>query len=132
MANLSSANSRFTKRNILISLGAVAFFLIGFAVLYPITGGGVNALALIPLVVSGWLMGWKGGIFIGILTNILLLPVTAIVQAEVSILSYTFSSLVVIPFGGVVGLISEKLTEASELSKLLKQEQEQLQQEIVG
>ncbi len=126
MKNLFSPNEQLTKKNISISLGSIILFIVTYIVVDPIFGEVIFPAILIPLAISGWFLGWRGGV----LTGIFFLSLVRIIESDIIALTYIISALFIIPFAGTVGWIGEKLREAKQIATLLAQERNQLEREI--
>jgi len=66
-------------------VGSTLIHVVGFVWLAPTAGGALIAFSLLPVIVSAWVLGLRGGLAIGFLANVLntvLLYLTRIPDVE--------------------------------------------------
>lgn len=90
----------------------VIFYTVLFLLIYNILGRGVGALAIIPVLVIGWLSGLWGGIIAGILSfpfNLLILNLLKDegIKSFVARAGGVAGTIALVLIGGVVGRMSE-------------------------
>src|SRR6266545_4297855 len=51
-----------------IPLGSLVVYVLAFFTLYPLAGPAAAALVILPIVITGWYLGIRGGLLAGILT----------------------------------------------------------------
>ena len=60
-------NSLALHKRLTITLGVALAYGLAYVPLYRAIGGGTGALAVVPVLTAGWLLGWRGGLLAGIL-----------------------------------------------------------------
>ncbi len=125
--------------NMLITTAASSIYGVAFIPLYTALGAGAAAISALPVAVTGWALGLRGGILAGVIAfplNILLLNLVGEPGWDAVIRSGgAAGTVVLVLIGGTVGRIRdlrEKLkSELDERNRLLM-EREELVSELQG
>src|SRR3954468_12384634 len=106
------ASLRVRKKLLLVVASGLGYALL-FALLYPVLGGPTQALATVPVGLTGWLFGTRAGVLAGllalpynILVVLLFLPDTSreVIQLNDVLINLTIHPLVGFGFGYVSNL----------------------------
>ena len=93
-----------------LTLGAWVAYVLVFIPLYRLVGQIVAALAMLPVVVTGWLFGMRAGLLTGLLTFPLNMLLTALVTGtawEMMAPGGLFGSVLILLIGAVVGRLHD-------------------------
>jgi signal transduction histidine kinase len=126
---------RFKTRTVVIRLllalaGTITYALI-FLLLYPVAGGSLDAIAILPPAAAGWLLGWRVGLLNGVLISLLDRLLYSSLAIEASIIEAIPGLIAVLTIGALVGWLSDMLYRINRQGQALNRERMSLMEQIV-
>jgi diguanylate cyclase (GGDEF)-like protein len=106
---------------ILLALASLAAYAIAFFLIYPFAGTATLVLAVIPMIIVGWLLGVRGGLVFGILSvpvNNILLRMMGVAEGggiTPHLMAGFVFTLLSVSVGGVKQLVDQVNRQAEEL-----------------
>lgn len=123
--------SPYSRSRIIFVIIVNLSYILFFVPLYHIFGAGVGALSLLPLVFTGWLLGVRGGLLIGIFHFFLHLPLYWLVGEPLVQAVFLSPGAYIGPFVSILtGSLRELLDRSKIQSQLLLDEREALYKEM--
>ncbi|MBN1963400.1 MAG: PAS domain S-box protein, partial [Anaerolineae bacterium] len=104
-------------------LVATAIYLVAYSLLYEALGANATALAILPVAVTGVMLGWQAGIIAGVMLTVLHI---ALLDVQIVLVHSLVSHVLLITFGGICGWVSELLVCVQAQSELIDTERNTL------
>jgi two-component sensor histidine kinase len=126
------AEAQGTGTKIALMSGIIIAYALMFVSLYPIVGGGISTLAVLPAVTAGWLFNLQSGTLCGVLMILLNSALFTLLAtpSEFELLSAIPSSIAIVASGATVGWLRELLKQVKQQAWELAQERTSLKEQM--
>lgn len=117
---------------ILLALASLAVYAIIFFFIYPLTGPATMVLAVIPMIIIGWLLGVRGSLVFGILSvpvNNMSLRMMGVPEGG-GMIPHLMAGFVFTLIGMIVGRIKQLIDQVNKQAEELREERNILHEEM--
>jgi diguanylate cyclase (GGDEF)-like protein len=117
---------------ILLALASLAVYEIIFFLLYPLAGSATLVLAVIPMIIVGWLLGVRGSLVFGILSvpaNNISLRMVGMPEGG-GIIPHLMAGFVFMLIGMIVGRMKQLIDQVNKQAEELREERNILHEEM--